>query len=68
MSDTKFKVVITGATGGIGQEIVKLLAPKSSHIVLVGLFEDELNALKTELKLGNAHVIGGNINEPIVRQ
>lgn len=68
MSDTKFKVVITGATGGIGQEIVKLLAPKASHIVLVGLVEAELNALKTTLKLENAHVVGGNINEPSIRQ
>jgi NADP-dependent 3-hydroxy acid dehydrogenase YdfG len=68
MSDTKFKVVITGATGGIGQEIVKLLGPMSSHIVLVGLFEDELSNLKTSLKLENAHVVSGNINEANVRQ
>lgn len=68
MSDAKFKVVITGATGGIGQEIVKLLGPKASHIVLIGLFENELNDLKTTLKLENAHVVSGNINDVSVRQ
>jgi short-subunit dehydrogenase len=68
MSDAKFKVVITGATGGIGQEIVKLLAPKSAYIVLVGLDEDELDRLKTTLKLENAYIVSGNINEATVRQ
>ena len=32
-----YKVVITGATGGIGREIVKRLDTKSELIILVGL-------------------------------
>ena len=67
MSAAKYKVVITGASGGIGREIVKLLAPKSLYIILVGLYEAELTALKDELTLSNAYIVHGNINDADTR-
>ena len=41
-----YKVVITGATGGIGREIVKRLDKKSELIILVGLTKNSLDDLK----------------------
>ena len=43
-----YKVVITGATGGIGREIVKRLDKKSELIILVGLIKESLDDLKKE--------------------
>ncbi len=58
-----YKTIITGATGGIGREIVKKLASQCEYIILVGLLADELSTLIEELKLNNAHVIEGNIGQ-----
>jgi short-subunit dehydrogenase len=68
MSKSQYKVVITGATGGIGQHIVKLLAPEASSFVLIGLYEQELIDLKSKLQLKNAHIVSGDINDAGVRQ
>lgn len=45
-----YKVVITGATGGIGREIVKRLDKKSELIILVGLTKNSLDDLKKNCK------------------
>jgi short-subunit dehydrogenase len=47
-----YKVVITGATGGIGREIVKRLDKKSELIILVGLTKNSLDDLK-RMWMGN---------------
>ena len=53
-----YKVVITGATGGIGREIVKRLDKKSELIILVGLTKNSLDDLKKQFitmkKMGGA--------------
>lgn len=51
-------VLITGATGGIGYEFVKLFAAKNFHIIAVGRNQEELDKLYSEF--------GGNIDSEIV--
>jgi len=57
-----YKVVITGATGGIGREIVKRLDTKSELIILVGLIKDALEDLKKELHTKRVFIVEGDIN------
>jgi uncharacterized protein len=42
--------LITGASGGIGCEFAKLLAPRCKTLVLVARNENKLNTVKTELE------------------
>ena len=63
-----YKVVITGATGGIGREIVKRLDTKSELIILVGLIKDTLEDLKKELHTKRVFIVEGDINELHVRE
>jgi short-subunit dehydrogenase len=63
----RYKVVITGATGGIGREIVKRLDRKSDLIILVGLIKDALEDLKSELIADRIFTVEGDINEAHVR-
>lgn len=51
-------VLITGATGGIGYEFVKLFAANNFHIIAVGRNQEELDKLYSEF--------GGNIDSEIV--
>jgi short-subunit dehydrogenase len=63
-----YKVVITGATGGIGREIFKRLDKKSELIILVGLTKNSLDDLKKELQTKRVFIIEGDISEPDVRE
>lgn len=63
-----YKVVITGATGGIGREIVKELDTRSELIILVGLIKDALEDLKSELMTKRVFIVDGDINELHVRE
>ena len=63
-----YKVVITGATGGIGREIVKELDTRSELIILVGLIKDALEDLKSELMTKRVFIVEGDINELHVRE
>lgn len=52
------RVVLTGATGGVGSLIAKLLAEKGASLALVGRSADKLNLLKNSLTNKNeSHVI-----------
>ena len=42
------KVIITGATGGIGNSLVKKFAKNGSKILATGTNEDKLNKLKND--------------------
>lgn len=44
------KVLITGASSGIGREMARILANKSDEIILVGRNEERLQQLKEELE------------------
>lgn len=52
----QYKLVITGASGGIGREIVKRLDKKAELIILVGLIKDPLENLKKNYKQ-NAYLL-----------
>lgn len=56
------RVLLTGATGGIGQAVAHLLAQEGADVALVGTNEQKLDSLLTEFRLssaghGLAHVI-----------
>jgi short-subunit dehydrogenase len=61
----QYKVVITGASGGIGREIVKRLDKKAELIILVGLIKDPLENLKKELQTKRIFIVEGDINNHI---
>ena len=44
-------IIITGAAGGIGKEVVRKLANAQAKVVLVDLNEDAIKAVQTELGL-----------------
>lgn len=50
-------VVLTGATGGIGQEIARQLAARGSRIALTGRNREKLEALQKELEQKGAKII-----------
>lgn len=64
----QYKVVITGASGGIGREIVKRLDKKAELIILVGLMKEPLGNLKKELQTKRIFIIEGDINKSDVRE
>jgi uncharacterized protein len=51
--------LVTGATGGIGLELARLLAADGFHLILVGRRRDQLERVAAEL--GEAHRIGVQI-------
>ena len=49
--------IITGASGGLGKEISKLLVNQSCNLFLTGRNEKKLSELKTELELNNSNKV-----------
>lgn len=50
------KILITGASSGIGRELARRLAPQCGSLVLVGRDRDRLEALREELAAGGCSV------------
>jgi short-subunit dehydrogenase len=48
--------IVTGASGGIGLDIARILAARNYHLVLVARSEDKLNEAQTELSAGGSQV------------
>ncbi len=48
-------ILLTGASGGIGRSIAKLLAEKGARMTLVGRDGDKLNALRQSLANAEKH-------------
>ena len=65
MSQNRYKAVLTGATGGIGQAIAKQLAPQCEHLILLGRNEAKLAALQEALATSGAkiEVLAGDIGD-----
>ncbi|MGE0610577.1 MAG: SDR family NAD(P)-dependent oxidoreductase [Pirellulales bacterium] len=64
------RVLVTGASGGIGREIALELARQGANLVLVARREEPLKSLADEItQIGRqAHVVVGDITLPDVRQ
>ena len=63
MFDLKEKLaLVVGATGGIGQAIVKTFFSKGAKLVMVGREEEILTKLKNELG-GNVHSLACDLND-----
>ena len=55
------RVVLTGATGGIGRAIARLLSPRSEWLLLAGRNRSELEALRQELGPEHTHIVCGDL-------
>ena len=55
-------VIMTGATGGIGRHVTRLLATCGAKVAIVDLSEAAVSALTSELADSGAEVIGGSVD------
>lgn len=62
-------ILLTGASGGIGQAIARRLAAQGARLILVGRSTQQLNALARELKVlaNQGFVLQADIRSPIGR-
>ncbi len=58
--------IVTGASGGIGQEIVKQLAARGASIALAGRNRDKLSQLQQQLSSYDIHtiIVAGDLTKP----
>ena len=56
------KVLITGASSGIGRDLAKVLSNKYDEMVLVGRDKDRLESLKQELNNTNIKIVSTDIS------
>src|SRR6056300_1031088 len=68
MSINRLRVVITGASGGIGRALIQVMKPHIDLIILNGLDQQSLEQVRDELALKNCHIIAGDVLNPEVRQ
>jgi short-subunit dehydrogenase len=67
MSDRALTAVVTGASGGIGEELARVLAAEGYALVLVARTTSKLNAIAEELtrRYGTAcHVVAADLSDP----
>ena len=50
-------ILITGATGGIGNSIVKTFDGDKNNLLIIGTNENKLNALSQELKSSTKYLV-----------
>ena len=58
------QILVTGATGGIGSQTARLLAPCGARLFLTGRNPEKLNALAAELHLPPAQVFSADLSDP----
>ena len=57
------KVLITGASAGIGRTTAMTLARKGAHIIALGRREDALRELRDELPACTVRILAGDLND-----
>lgn len=64
------RVVITGASSGIGRELAKQLASEGCRLIINARRKDRLSELASEIQGGGAvcHVVEGDVTDPTVRE
>lgn len=58
---TAKKIVVAGATGGIGRQLVKLLHQSGAEVFVTGRNQTKLNALVQELGLKPTHAVAADV-------
>lgn len=58
-----YRVILTGATGGIGQAITRELAAKSDWLILAGRNVEALRSLQQALGESKTHIVTGDLTE-----
>lgn len=68
MDLTNKRILLTGATGGVGELVALKLAQKGANLVLVGRNQHKLNALQSSIQQagGQALTIQADLNQPSV--
>ncbi len=56
-------ILVTGASSGIGESVVKLLASQGAFVIISGRNEEKLEQLKKELKDSISKIIVGDLSE-----
>jgi short-subunit dehydrogenase len=70
MKFAEMNVLLTGATGGIGAELATLLASQGAGLLLNGVVESRLTALRDRLRrgAGNIEMVTGDLTVPAGRK
>lgn len=55
------KVVVAGATGGIGRQLVKLLHQSGAEVFVTGRNQSKLDSLVSDLGLNTAHALAADV-------
>lgn len=63
MAQAKWRLVLTGASGGIGQVIAHALAPQCESLVLVGRNAEALGVLEQRLTGHKVRIVRGDLTE-----
>lgn len=58
-----YRVVLTGAAGGIGQAIAMALLPDADYLILVGRNREALESVQKKLGAGKAYIVDGDLTQ-----
>ena len=62
------RVLLTGASGGLGQPLARLLSGQGANLILVGRSAESLDKLKQELATGQVETVVGDITDGSFRE
>lgn len=65
---TAKKIVVAGATGGIGRQLVKMLHQSGAEVFVTGRNQFKLDALVSELGLRSSHALAVDVSDEIAMQ
>jgi len=65
---TAKKIVVAGATGGIGRQLVKMLHQSGAEVFVTGRNQSKLEALVNELGLRSSHALAVDVSDEVAMQ